>query len=87
VGISALATGDVDADGDLDLVATTSASGAVRVLLNGGNATLAAAVSFATSAGDAVSVTLGDVNLDGRLDIVAVAHAGLNGSLLLNAGN
>jgi hypothetical protein len=61
----ALAAGDVDGDGDIDLVAAVSG---VSVLLNDGHAAFVAAGTYAT--GGSTAVALGDFTGDGALDVI-----------------
>lgn len=71
--------GDVDGDGDKDLVAVTSdpvnVLSSVGLLRNNGNGTFAPAVLYGglPGAGEAV---LADMDLDGRLDLVAAILGG-----------
>ncbi len=76
-----LAIGDLDGDGDLDLVSGNEKSGDVSVLLNNGDATFAPGVPYdangcASTPGACAyirSVSLGDADGDGDLDL-AVGH-------------
>jgi FG-GAP-like repeat len=86
--VNALALGDVDGDGKLDLVAS---DGDVQVFANKGAGALADPMTYAV--GTSYQVNLADLNGDGRLDIVAstqeidqssIVHFGL--SVLTNAG-
>jgi hypothetical protein len=65
-GAGPLAVGDLNHDGNPDLVA--SSSDAVVVLLGNGDGTFQALVTYATPSAP-VSVVLGDFNNDGNLDI------------------
>jgi hypothetical protein len=82
-----VALGDVDRDGDLDLVAGNW-SQTNRLYLNNGTATPWAGVSgsdITSDAGDTLSVAIGDVNGDGALDLVAGSWQAVN-RLYLNNG-
>lgn len=68
---TAVATGDFDGDGLIDVVSADGTDGAVNLLLNNGDGTFRAGVSVPLS-GAASSIVASDFNGDGRLD-VAVA--------------
>lgn len=73
----ALATADVNGDGILDLVATTSKN-QVAVLLGNGTGSFKSARTFPVGAGP-LGIAIGDFNGDGRPDL-AVTNAGGSGS-------
>lgn len=76
-GIQRVVLADVDADGDLDLLAPSAAELAVQVLLNDGAANFADPVNLAV--GEVVySVEVADLNGDGAVDI-ATPYAGMQG--------
>jgi outer membrane protein OmpA-like peptidoglycan-associated protein len=79
-GTTGVTTGDVDADGDRDVVA---AIGSVSVLHNNGSGGLSGAVTFAAGS-VADNLTLGDLNGDGLLDVVTSDSGGSTTSVLLN---
>ncbi|WP_324679125.1 FG-GAP-like repeat-containing protein [Hymenobacter sp. GOD-10R] len=68
--VSGVTTGDVDGDGDLDLLATVSGN-AVSVRLNNGNGTYTSGQQVSVGFGP-TAVVLGDVDSDGDLDLLTV---------------
>src|SRR5579864_71438 len=90
---TAVAVGDFNGDGKLDLVTANSysnsfwASGSVSVLLGNGDGTYQPARNFATGTGNYTfpSVAVGDFNSDGKLDIVETNDSGV--SVLLGNGD
>ena len=64
-----IATADLNADGNADVIATFVGGGGVAVLLGGGDGTLQAASSYAATGGTSVGV--GDFNGDGIPDVAA----------------
>jgi hypothetical protein len=84
-----VAVGDVDGDGDLDLLTDNYGSATVSVRLNNG---LGSFTAPATNPNPAVGsapdlVVLGDVDGDGDLDFVTANDGSVNVSVRLNAGN
>jgi hypothetical protein len=79
VSITALGTGDLNGDGNADLIVgtTTTPSGganptsAVQVLVNSGNATFGTPTSFAVN-GQPFKITTADFNGDGNVDMAVV---------------
>ncbi len=68
--VSSLAVGDVNSDGQLDIVAG-ALTGQSAVFLNDGRANFTRSVPLGTANDRTRGVALGDVNDDGRLDVVA----------------
>ena len=81
----AVATGDFNNDGKLDLVVANSSSSTVSVLLSNGDGTFTKTVTDPSTGSGPRSVAVGDFNNDGNLDVVT-ANAG-NLSVLLGKGD
>jgi hypothetical protein len=81
----AVTLGDVNGDGNLDIITGNFADNNASVLLGNGNGTFQNQATFATNR--PYSVTLGDVNGDGRLDITTASYSFDNASVLLGNGN
>jgi len=69
--------GDLNGDGNLDMVAIHGNNNSYHVYLGNGNGTFAALATFANSAGqDPGAITLGDFDGDSALDMVIVSNLG-----------
>jgi hypothetical protein len=82
----AVALGDLNGDGHLDIISANEANGDVSVLLGHGDGTFGPKTDYVVGGG-AVGVALGDLNGDGKLDAVT-ADASVNMvSVLLNTSS
>ncbi|WP_414590445.1 DUF4347 domain-containing protein [Anabaena sp. CCY 9614] len=79
---SAVAVGDFNNDGNLDLVTTNTNSNNVSILLGDGNGNFGTAKNFLVGINPR-SVTLGDFNNDGKLDLAVANSTSNNVSILL----
>jgi hypothetical protein len=66
----AVAVGDLNNDGFVDIVVTNDASSTISIFLNKGNGTFANKVDYPFS-GAVYSIVIGDLNNDGKADLVA----------------
>lgn len=82
-----LALGDVNGDGQLDIVVCNQTSNAIGVLLNSPKTPgkFTAPVTYASGGALPRSLTLGDVDADGRLDIIVSNSAAGIVSVLANS--
>ena len=83
---SGLAIGDIDGDGDLDIVTAIPSTNCVAVLTNDGAGVFGGLVWIPISS-QATSVYLADVNGDGRLDLIAPERFGRSVSVRWNNGD
>jgi FG-GAP-like repeat len=67
---SALSHGDIDADGDGDLLVSSPEDGVVNVFLNAGNGTFTRGIDIAAGAPGQTLLT--DLNADGKVDLALV---------------
>ena len=86
VGPGAVARGDFNSDGRIDLVVANQTGNKVSILSGNGNGTFGAAADYAAGNGPRAVVT-GDFNGDGKIDIAVADAAGNNISVLLNNGS
>ncbi|MCI1187238.1 FG-GAP-like repeat-containing protein [Hymenobacter sp. DH14] len=89
---TSVAVGDVDGDGDLDLLTANYSSGTVSVRLNGGDATGSNTGVFSGGSDPAVGsrpagVAVGDVDGDGDLDLLTANQNSSTVSVRLNGGD
>ncbi|WP_224367431.1 FG-GAP-like repeat-containing protein [Hyalangium versicolor] len=74
---STIACRDLNSDGFSDLVVTSPASARLSVLINQGNGSFAAPVSYSNAVnGQTAGIAFGDANGDGTLDILSNGAAG-----------
>ncbi|KMO42288.1 hypothetical protein VQ03_11125, partial [Methylobacterium tarhaniae] len=85
-GVNAVATADVNRDGNLDLVVTNVAGSNVSVLLGNGDGTFQAQKTFGVGSIPLTS-SLADVNRDGKLDLITSNFGSNNVSVLLGNGD
>ncbi len=83
---SAIALGDLNGDGNLDLVVANDDSNNVSILLGNGDGTFQSAIDFAVDANPR-AVALADFNGDGKLDLAVANNGSNNVSILLGNGD
>src|SRR5262249_13302884 len=81
---SALAAGDFNADGKIDLAAANwgASSNDVSILLGNGDGTFADAIDVSIPAGDSWNIASGDLNADGKSDLVLTSYDDYSGGYL-----
>lgn len=85
---SALALGDIDGDGALDVLSVTDWNGVNQLFLNGGDGTswTAVALSSNSMSTQTPTVAIADLNGDGNLDAI-LGNSGTSSVMLLNDGS
>ena len=83
---SNIAAGDLNGDGEIDLLVLNSTSGKVSAMLGKGDGTFAAPVDYAVGK-QPISLVTGDFNGDGRLDVAVVNQGDGTISVLLGNGD
>ncbi|OGX86530.1 hypothetical protein BEN47_12800 [Hymenobacter lapidarius] len=78
--------GDIDGDGDLDLVTANFSSGTLGIRLNTGMGLLGNMQNIRPNIGNAASIAMGDVDGDGDLDMVVGNFFFSEASVLVNNG-
>jgi hypothetical protein len=86
VGIVHLANGDVNGDGNMDIVTANYQTDSASILLGNGNRTFVAPTSVPLGDGTKM-VALADMNNDGKLDLVSLNALGNNISIARGNGN
>ena len=69
-------SGDLDRDGNLDLIASSESGGRVTVFRNGGDGSFTFQAEYVFNADDTRMTVVTDLNLDGFPDLVVVAKFG-----------
>jgi VCBS repeat protein/List-Bact-rpt repeat protein len=82
----AVAVGDFNGDGNLDLAVANSVSNDVSILLGNGDGTFQPALSYSVGSGPG-SLAIGDFNGDGQLDLAVANFGGNTLSILLGNGD
>ena len=84
-GAYAVTTGDVNGDGNLDIVVANTFANTVSVLLGAGDGTFGSRQDYAVGQGPE-SVTTADIDGDGNLDIITANVSDATVSVLLGTG-
>ncbi len=86
-GTDAVAVGDFNGDGKLDIVVADGAASTVEVVLNSGTGTVGSVVASVSGVSAPSSLVVGDFNGDGNLDIALHNRFDLNIVVLLGNGD
>jgi uncharacterized repeat protein (TIGR01451 family) len=82
----AMAVGDLNGDGKLDVALATTLPNTVSILLGNGSGAFAAAVAYSAGASPS-AVAIGDVNHDGKPDLAVTNFGSSTVSILLGNGD
>jgi hypothetical protein len=93
-GATAIASGDFNGDGNIDLAVTTFTAGVgaqgvanVSILLGNGDGTFKTPVNYAAGTNSVSAVAVGDFNSDGKADLVLAYSASHGVSILYGNGD
>jgi len=84
--LEGIATGDLDGDGDRDLVVTDEQANRASVMINSGGGAFLPPVHYGAGNGP-VGVATGDLNGDSKLDVVTANREGGSVTILFGAGD
>ena len=84
---AAVALGDLNGDGKLDMAIADSAGARIGVLINNGSGTFATAVHYAVSGTGPFGVAIRDLNGDGKPDMMSANGDNITVSVFINNGN
>jgi hypothetical protein len=85
-GPYAVAAGDLNGDGKVDLAVANDTGNSISVLLGNGDGTFAASVDYGVGS-SCYSVAIGDLNGDGKADLAATAYWSGRVAVLLGNGD
>lgn len=84
---SFVAVGDLNNDGNLDLVVANSGANTISVLLGNGDGTFQSQRTFTAGKDSVFKIAIGDLNKDGHSDIVVTHSSSTTVSVLLGNGD
>lgn len=83
----AIVAGDLNGDGQMDVISSEYATNQIKIQLGNGNGTLRAATIVSIAPSPSSGMELLDMNGDGRLDLLAVSEGSSKTSLFLGNGD
>lgn len=86
-GVEAIAVGDVNGDGKVDLAVTNTTTNQVFTLLGDGQGNFASGGGFATGSDYPASIVIADFTGDGKVDIAVGGYSDERISIFKNTGN
>ncbi|MCF6351849.1 MAG: BspA family leucine-rich repeat surface protein [Cyclobacteriaceae bacterium] len=84
-GAAFIKTGDLDGDGNLDIVAAKSVGGELDLFKGNGDGTFSSYPSISGVTGSAAGIALEDINNDGYIDLITTTSSNVN--ILIGDGN